>query len=53
VEASIKYPHKEQEIFTQLLLFVAKRARPDILLVVSFLTARVKEPDCDDWSKLL
>jgi hypothetical protein len=35
------------------LLFVAKRARPDILLAVYFLTTRVKEPDTDDWSKLL
>ncbi len=35
------------------LLFVAKRARPDILLTVSFLTTRVKEADGDDWKKLL
>jgi len=35
------------------LLFVAKRARPDILLAVSFLTTRVKEPDYDDWKKLI
>jgi hypothetical protein len=35
------------------LLFVAKRARPDILLAVSFLTTRVKEPDSDDWKKLI
>jgi hypothetical protein len=35
------------------LLFVAKRARPDILLAVSFLTTRVKEPDTDDWKKLI
>jgi len=34
-------------------LFVAKRARPDILLAVSFLTTRVKEPDNDDWKKLI
>jgi hypothetical protein len=34
------------------LLFVAKRARPDILLAVSFLTTRVKSPDSDDWSKM-
>lgn len=34
------------------LLFVAKQARPDILLAVSFLTTRVKEPDEDDWNKL-
>jgi len=35
------------------LLFVAKRGRPDIILVVSFLTTRVKNPDLDDWKKLL
>jgi hypothetical protein len=35
------------------LLFLAKRARPDILPTVSFLTTRVKEPDCDDWKKLI
>ncbi len=35
------------------LLFVAKRARPDILLAVSFMTTRVKNPDMDDWHKLV
>jgi hypothetical protein len=35
------------------LLFVAKRARPDILLAVSFMTTRVKSPDKDDWHKLI
>ncbi len=35
------------------LLFVAKRGRPDILLAVSFLTTCVKQPDEDDWKKLL
>lgn len=35
------------------LLFVVKRARPDILLAVSFLTTRVKNPDYDDWNKML
>jgi len=35
------------------LLFVAKRARPDILLAVSFMTTRVKNPDVDDWWKLI
>jgi hypothetical protein len=35
------------------LLFVAKRARPDILLTISFLMKRVKQPDTDDWNKLI
>jgi hypothetical protein len=35
------------------LLYLAKRARPDILTVVSFLCTRVKEPTTDDQRKLL
>ena len=34
------------------LLFLCKRARPDIETLVSFLTTRVKSPDTDDWKKL-
>lgn len=34
------------------LLFLCKRARPDIQLVVGFLCTRVKAPDEDDWKKL-
>ena len=34
------------------LLFLCKRARPDIEPLISFLTIRVKEPDEDDWGKL-
>ena len=37
---------------TAQLLFLCKRARPDIETLVSFLTTRVKEPDEDDWAKL-
>jgi hypothetical protein len=29
------------------LLFVPKRARPDILLAISFLTTRVKDPEVE------
>jgi hypothetical protein len=32
---------------------VAKRAKPDILLAVSFMTTRVKDLDMDDWHKLV
>jgi hypothetical protein len=35
------------------LLFVVKRARPDILLTILFWTTRVKEPDHDNWRKLV
>ena len=34
------------------LLFLCKRARPDIKTLVSFLTTRVKQPDKDDWGNL-
>ena len=32
-------------------LFLCKRARPDLQLVVAFLSTRVKKPDQDDWKK--
>jgi hypothetical protein len=35
-----------------MMLYVTKRARPDTLLAVAFLTTRVREPDVDDWRKL-
>jgi hypothetical protein len=31
------------------LLYVSKRARPDISLSVAFLTTRVRSPDIEDW----
>ena len=34
-------------------LFVSKRARDDVLPTVTFLCTRVREPDQDDWNKLL
>ena len=34
-------------------LFVCKRARDDIQPTIAFLCTRVKEPDHDDWQKLL
>ena len=34
------------------LIFLCKRARPNIEPLISFLTTRVKEPDEDDWGKL-
>ena len=35
------------------LLYIAKRVRPHILLVVNFLTTRVQEPTQEDWKKLI
>ena len=34
-------------------LFLCKRARPDLQPTVPFLCTRVKEPDEDDWKKLI
>jgi hypothetical protein len=45
----------EAELFHHVvaqLLFLCKRARPDIQTAVSFLCTRVQAPDCDDYKKL-
>jgi hypothetical protein len=34
-------------------LYVTKRARPDTCIAVAFLTTRVREPDQDDWAKMV
>jgi hypothetical protein len=34
-------------------LYATKRARPDTCTAVAFLTTRVREPDEDDWAKLI
>jgi hypothetical protein len=33
-------------------LYVTKRARPDISLVIAFLTTQVRSPNIEDWEKL-
>ena len=46
---------KRKDIFhsiTAKLLYVSKRARPDILPTISYLTSRVTKADEDDWGKL-
>ena len=35
-----------------MLLFVSKRARPDIQVAIAFLTTRTMKSDVDDWKKL-
>eukprot|EP00957_Ditylum_brightwellii_P053459 4051829-Ditylum_brightwellii.AAC.1 len=35
-----------------MILYLAKKTRPDIQTAVSFLTTRVREPSVDDWKKL-
>ena len=38
--------------FVANLIFISKRARPNIQPVISYITTRVREPDEDDWKKL-
>ena len=56
VNASAKQLDNEKsDIFnsvTAKLLFITKRAKPDIETVVSFLTKRVARSNEDDWKKL-
>ena len=50
-----KLPEKQAMMFHHYvakLLFLCKRARPDIQTAVAFLSTRVKGPDEDDWKKL-
>jgi hypothetical protein len=34
-------------------LYATKRTRPDTCTAIAFLTTRVREPDKDDWTKLV
>ena len=55
-ESAEKLPKEKADIFHHVvakLLWASMRARPDILLAISFLTSRVKAPDVDDWGKLV
>ena len=54
-EGELELDEKRKEVFHHIvakLLFVSKRARPDIDLTVSFLCARVDKSTEEDWSKL-
>jgi hypothetical protein len=39
--------------FAQRCLYLCKQVRRDIAVAVAFLTTRVRQPDNDDWSKLV
>jgi hypothetical protein len=50
-----KLPEEQKAAFHNVVakaLYVAKRARPDIAVAISFLTTRVRSPDVQDWVKL-
>jgi hypothetical protein len=54
-ETADALPKDTAEVFhtlTAKLLFLSKRARPDLQQAVGFLTTHVKSPDVDDWKKL-
>ncbi len=48
-------PHKAQAFHNLVAktLYATKRARPDTCTAIAFLTTRVREPDSDDWTKLV
>ena len=47
-----KAKHKVFHSCVAKLLYIAKRGRPDILPIVSYLTTRVTKPNTHDWGKL-
>eukprot|EP00957_Ditylum_brightwellii_P165387 12592430-Ditylum_brightwellii.AAC.1 len=54
-EKAEKLGEKDGEFFHHVvakLIFLCKRARPDLQMSVAFLSTRVKSPDVDDWKKL-
>ncbi len=54
-EDSAKLPEKQKAAFHNVVakaLYMAKQARPNIAVSVSFLTTRVRCPDVQDWVKL-
>ena len=56
IRESPKLSRENAEIFHNIVakgLFVAKRARPDIMVTIAFLCTRVREPTDDDWTKLI
>jgi hypothetical protein len=55
-DKSKKLSEKEKEIFHRIVakgLFLSKRARPDILPIVSVLCTQVKSPGKRDWARLI
>ena len=52
---SEKLDKKQKELFHTIVakgLFLAKRARPDILPTIAYLCTRVREPTTEDWNRL-
>lgn len=54
-EQEVLLPETKRQCFHKIvakLLFITNRARPDILVAISFLTSRVTKANNDDWKKL-
>lgn len=54
-EDAEKLPEEKRQLFHKIvvqLLFVSTQARPDIHIVISFLTSRCSSADVQDWKKL-
>ena len=52
----IKLKPEQKDLFHEFvakLLFIGKRARPDLQTAISFMSTRVREPDIDDYKKLI
>ena len=52
----VKLKPEQKDLFHEFvakLLFLGKRARPDLQTAISFLSTRVTEPDTDDYKKLI
>ena len=52
----IKLKPEQKDMFHEFvakLLFLGKRARPDLQTAISFLSTRVREPDTEDYKKLI
>ena len=54
-DTAVRLDQPQRERFHSIMakiLYLAKRARPDLLVAVAFLVRRVQEPDVDDWEKM-
>ena len=52
----IKLKPEQKDLFHEFvakLLFIGKRARPDLQTAILFLSTRVREPDTDNYNKLI
>ena len=52
----IKLKPEQKDLFHEFvakLVFLGKRSRPDLQTAISFLSTRVREPDTDDYKKLI